>query len=828
VSVSIVYLRGDLMIDYRLYLCKPNKEIICEIDYNDVTFTENFRSFDELTFTVPYYENGWQMNKDERFDLTKILYYVFMEKYDDDELVKSEYFVIDNPEANYDDGITVKNIHCFASHYMIFNKRILRAYKQVNLLYDSTKPNDPSAGLLNYIRANLYNTWDIVMDAKYEGIYHYFNYSSSTYVEVFKDIEEQYNCFVLIDNVNNIIYIKDPETYGVDSGLVLSNENYIKSISNVSKGNEIITRLRVYGKNNISITKYNPTGQMYIDNFDWLINNGYFSESLDTAYNNYKTLLNSKIGIFEGYINQLEELESQLLVKQNELAVLEMNKKTLEDTLNTYKMTEYRNSSGYNSAYSNYQSVLGAINSKNNEINSIKNQINTVNANIAVLRDEISYDNNFTPEQLEELNLFIYESDLNLNSCDDEKLLYEYAKQYIVKRSNPVIDIDVSSIDIFSAEEVKLDSRKIVLGNFAYIDCPEVGFNYYQTRIVKIEHNKSSNSLSITLSNADKINREISYLNEIFKLSNQASNTLIVNQDDYSKYIEDSDSILYDGDVITNPIQAGNNRIDYNGVIGYNPNGQLQIIGDRIVFSTDNFANFYTILSASRGLYLETPNGRTSIEINPNVGFRIRSNSVDTVYIDSDGRVVFAGDIQTSSDVRVGNNIYVGSPTTYIEKGIYFYTSGSSLDKSGLFFTEVEPNFYALTLADYTRPLYITSGDSVNIGGYGETTFYIDDDYFALIGATEVSSRVTHLGSGDLEISHQGSGTLWLLHNGSGVLKIESYNNMSINSIEGLIYAQGTWKFTNHPYVGALTENNMLTTVEDVITLIQAYLGGLG
>src|SRR5690606_29203391 len=156
-------------------------------------------------------------------------------------------------------------------------------------------------------------------------------------------------------------------------------------------------------------------------------------------------------------------------------------------------------------------------------------------------------------------------------------------------------------------------------------------------------------------------------------------------------------------------------------------------------------------------------------------------------------------------------------------------TSGSSLDKSGLFFSEIVPKFYALTLADYTRPLYIASGDSVIIGGLGDMTFFrIDDGNFGLISATEENSAVTHIGSGDLHISHHGTGTLWLQHTGSGVLKIESYNNMSINSIEGLIYAQGTWRFTNRPYVGALTEDNMLTTRRDVITMIQSYLGGLG
>jgi hypothetical protein len=815
--------------DYRLYLCKPNKEQLFEIDYLDINFTQNFRSFNELEFEVPYCENGWELKEDTRFDLTKALYLVLLNITDGDTVIFDEYYIIDNPEASQNDGITKKQIHCFASHYMTFNKRILRGYNDVKLLYDPSNPTVPTAGIINYLLSQLYGTWTVsYINAIYLNVYHSFNYSSSTFTEVFKDLEEQYNCFIFFDNTNNTIQIKSPNEVGIDSDLVLSNTNYIKSISNTNKSNELITRLRVYGKDNISISKYNPTGQFFIDNFNWLLDNRYFSTGLAASITAFNALLVTKIGVFEGYLVQLEGFEAQLLQAQNELNDLQGELLVIKQNLQAEKIANYSNSANYNIYYLQQVSKLAEIVAKELEITGYESQITGVNNNITILRNEISYSTNFTQDELEELSLFIYESDLTLGSCDDEENLYEYATQYIIKKSVPIIDIDIDLIDFLSSNEAQLDWTKLVSGNYAYIDCSELGYDYYQTRIVRISHSKLSNSLSVTLSNADKINSEILYLNEIFKVANQAANNITVNQDAYGQYTQDQDTIIYTNDTITNTIDAGDTIIDQLGIWGNGSStNRLQIVGDKIIFSSDDYENYYTILSASKGLYLETSDGLATIEINPDVGFKIQKSDglggwVNSLYIDVLGNATFSGSIKTTTDAFVGSALIIGNMEDF-DKAIYFYNDGGAgvagitLDTDGDFIIQ---NGYGDVYLSTPNNIWISCdiktyiwSDSIDISSDNRLALTSTEEEIFITGhdGIWIQSGNSSSSTGYIYITiFDGSGNLEIYNYGTGVIKIESQGNMSINSIGGYVFAQGTWRFDYDPYVGAVDVNNKL------------------
>jgi hypothetical protein len=79
------------------------------------------------------------------------------------------------------------------------------------------------------------------------------------------------------------------------------------------------------------------------------------------------------------------------------------------------------------------------------------------------------------------------------------------------------------------------------------------------------------------------------------------------------------------------------------------------------------------------------------------------------------------------------------------------------------------------------------------------------------------------VGSDDMYFTHSGSGDIFFNHSGTGVIKFESKKNMSINSLEGTIFAQGSWKFDIRPYVGLDEADNRLTTIDDVNTLLGSY-----
>jgi hypothetical protein len=653
--------------EYILYLCQiTNKTPICLIEYSDISISRNFRQFSELSFEVPYYDNGWIKTENKTFNLLQPNYLILLETRSNDEIINTEYFIINQPSLKNDNGEIKKSIQCYSLE-CLFNNRYLTAYEDVRALYDPNNnynlSDSTKGGVLNYILESMRGIWQVdYVSPSLLGIYHSFNYSSQTYRSVIEDLESVYNCIFVFDTVNNKISIYTADEIGENTEIVLTDENFIKSLSCDIKNSEICTMLRVYGKNNITISDQNPTGTPWEYDFSYFLDNGYLSDSLSSALTTYNNLVESKEGDFTTYLSSLNTLRSTLLTRQNELNDLNTTLKTIEDSLAGLQDIERRNSSSYGIIYNNKIAVKGQITDKENEIIAVEGQINTVLNNISTLNSSLSLENNFTSDQLKELNYFIFESTLKLDSVDNSQLLYKYAKQYIKIKSIPPYDFTIDIVDLFSINDKYIIDKynKIKVGNFIYIDCPELGFNYEQFRITQISHNKLSNSLSITVSNKDKINTELYYLDKILTEVPKEVDSLKIKKEDYSKYVEESNKILYNNstiDVENNPIIAGNNFLSKRGFQGKSlgtRNGAIKIQGDQIIFSKDgDFKDYYALLSPD-GLFLERNDGKSRTWITPENGFQID---------------VFN---PTTSDFR--NAIYLGmdslqNPALYIDNG---------------------------------------------------------------------------------------------------------------------------------------------------------------
>jgi hypothetical protein len=602
---------------YELILCDTQRNEIGIIEYTDITFNARFDSFNELNFELGYYQNGFTRIKDKNFDLTKGLFLVLMNIREDDTIIYSEYFVINKPTKSSND-IIKKSIDCIAYAEYIFNNKRLRGYKDTRKLYDSVNAYDfedkTKGGLMNLLLTNyLYNTWSIGYLNPVLNVYHSFDFADTSYTEVFQTLEKEYNCFIFFDSINREINFYDKSEYGENTGLVLSDMNYIKSISNEDKFDQLITRLTITGKN-VGIHKYNITGLGWVENYDWLIDNGYFTDSLKTAWLNYKALLASKEGQFTTYVNQLDSYEASKLQKENELAALEAEKIQIEDALDLEKRNP-TNTSTYDGIYDDLQAKEAEIEDKENEISVLQSNINSVNSNITVLRNILSYSSNFTQNQLEELVEFVREQSISFDQVSDQKQLYEYAKQYIVKVSATPISFDTENIDIFTAKEGEIDRNKIVIGNFANIDCSELGFDFYPIRIVSYTYKPLSNNLSMSFSNTDKLENDLALLGKnIFKMTETISNTIEVKKYDYESYSNDKNKVLYTDSTINNNIQLGNNFINRRGFIGSEigalSGSKIQVFNDKICITTDNWRTFHTLISGN-GVFLQTENSQT-------------------------------------------------------------------------------------------------------------------------------------------------------------------------------------------------------------------------
>lgn len=108
----------------------------------------------------------------------------------------------------------------------------------------------------------------------------------------------------------------------------------------------MVTRLTGTGKDGLTIHKVNPTGQGYIENFGYfmypfkrdeqrnVISSSYhMSDSLCHALLDFQELVESKNGLFESYLNQLEQFEAEQNQLEADLNKLQNDEAVVTDTM---------------------------------------------------------------------------------------------------------------------------------------------------------------------------------------------------------------------------------------------------------------------------------------------------------------------------------------------------------------------------------------------------------------------------------------------------------------------------------------------------------------
>lgn len=241
-------------------------------------------------------------------------------------------FVIDTPELSADDAV-VKNITAYALENEIISK-LVRNYKST--INDEAVPvkllTAKKNGILDItLNEQLHNSWKIghvdadvltrvrlVPDTPEQNLY-----------DFYKQIQQSFHCLFRYDTgldengvpkrVINIydaaIYTECPHChhdiyydegyirctnsecganagggwvkaiYGEDSGLRLTDRNYIQSYT--EKLNKVVTRLYVKGKDDLDIIYAHPLGQDYVEDLSYYRNGEYMSALLLEALDSY-------------------------------------------------------------------------------------------------------------------------------------------------------------------------------------------------------------------------------------------------------------------------------------------------------------------------------------------------------------------------------------------------------------------------------------------------------------------------------------------------------------------------------------------------------------
>ena len=517
--------------DYNLILCKLSGEQLQEL-YNIENFeTKKYHAnIDEISFDVPLYrmESDGTKVKNELFDLVDGSMLVLVDN--------SKYFILTKPEikANNETGETYKSVLGFSREYEFVHRKLSGYHGVSRLLYDYTNAKDENGleiGFLNYIEKT--TSWKIgYINRDLLLKYRELNFSSVTYLQAFQEVQKTFGCLFKYNTTDKIIDVYEVMQLGKNQGLYISDYNFINNLNQTINYDEVVTRLYLYGRNNISVQSINITGLPYIDNFSFFKNTKYMSQSLIDALDDYEDYLETKEGIFSGYLTQLNTLNDILATKRIELADLITELKLIESDL------DVAIASGQSTTTLKQQQTakINQINNKQLEIENVMAQIDAVHININNLGADVSLNSHLTEEQAIELDQFIREDeyrDSNYTEDNLEEFLEEGTK--ILKRiSYPALQFDISVDDFLTLTEGQHLRSKFMLGDLATVRYEELEFNY-EVRFVGYTHNPEDKKLNLTFSNRNSVDDANIYISDLLESITTTASTVDFNRYKWDK-----------------------------------------------------------------------------------------------------------------------------------------------------------------------------------------------------------------------------------------------------------------------------------------------------
>lgn len=443
---------------------------------------------------------------------------------------------------------------------------------------------------------------------------------SSNLVDTFKQIEEAYQCKFFFNNVKKEIqvYARNNPSLNEDTHVLITPKNIITNLQRQDNAEQVITRLYINGKNNTVISGITPMGVRYFDDFTYFKSNKYMSDELINALNVYDSLIadfkeegstrnlqeylisqdqlyESKnydfLYIYDYYIKWLNadkeyEYIGELIHKaktQEEKDAYEVERTALEDSIHSYESV-MTNTLAYEEKHwcgITYQSEAEAEGYKfvgEGDKWSLLMQKFFDNVHYILIKKtklqesyqykNIQYNGNnlFTDELLGELEHFVNEEDLDVNTISDSRALLYYAQNYMQYINKIPTTFTVNAISILDNKKYQTLWQKLTkVGDYIAIDCPELNINKELCKLMSFTHNPVTHEFNLTFTNEDELKDDYNiFINGVVKKALDLSKSADKYQDSWDEYVQKKELYLEEGqniDAQINSIVAGNKPI---------------------------------------------------------------------------------------------------------------------------------------------------------------------------------------------------------------------------------------------------------------------------
>lgn len=527
--------------------------------------------------------------------------------------IKFEWYIIDEINDNTDDNS--KEVHAFSLGYELTDKKVIRyectSYNATQVLHDALSETIWTTGYI---------------DSKFDVKYRSFNISSKNVLDFVYEIANTFGALVVFDVENRTVNFYNLENYGLNKGLYLSYDKYLSNLNKVENLDNIKTRLKIFGRDSMSIQEVNITGQNYIEDFSYymypferdqnrnvLKHSAYgMSDELCHAILDYNELLISKQGEFKGYLDNKKSLQQTRTTKQNELIALQDELAIILDNIDVAQA----NNLPYGDLYNQKIQKESEINTKQAELDDVNNQLLSVITSINNLHTQLKVENNYTPEQIIELNPFIIVEEWTDNNYIDAQDLYDDGVKRLneLKIGTPVIEVDI--INFLKIVTAQRDWDKLNIGDIIFVQFEKFNVEI-QAKVIEI--NYQDDDIKLTISNIkDILNDKEKFLKMIQTSINTSTE---VNMDRFKwngadARVNNVEAILNnEWDAALRQIKAGTNEsvdISRRGITLSDPNNpseSIRLMHNVIGCTLDGF-NSLGVAISPRGVHAERLFGR--------------------------------------------------------------------------------------------------------------------------------------------------------------------------------------------------------------------------
>lgn len=511
-----------------------------------------------------------------------------------------------------DDGLEMKHVVCFSMSYTLGNSVITNYNVDAYTIREmcNGKPFE-STGILYDIDYSL-GYISPELQTKYRSV----SISNQSVFEAITTVAKSFNAILVFDDENKLIHFYDDkdEKINIDRGLILNANNYITGLQESIFFDEVKTQLLVSGKDSLTIDTVTSTGSSTIEDISFYMtgfmqdNNGNvtshsiygMSDILCKAELKYKQLLSQNQGLMDNLVSNQSNILNIIDMKQAELSNIGADIANLEN-----QIIALNNSNKSTSLLVQQKDLkTSQYNAKQNEINLLQQQVLDVKSKIKTLQNELSLENNFTPQLLQERKHYIKTEQYSNENYSDPALLYQDALDHFQEVKKPRISYEVNVVDFLASISEKRNWDKLYLNDIVTIIYPLFNLEI-KARIVEIDINFDENTIQLTISNVkDIINNFQKLIDTIY---NSASSSASIDNiqvqmrnvnDDVTTFKNILASLATNNGV---DITCGNGSVfikKSNGITSINPtnsNEIMQIVNGNLYYSTSGEANLSAI-----------------------------------------------------------------------------------------------------------------------------------------------------------------------------------------------------------------------------------------